>query len=56
MTETKTLDIEVIQQKIQQESEFVARLRNEVGRVIVGQERMVERLLIGLRVSPRLSR
>ncbi len=48
MTETKTLDIEVIQQKIQQESEFVARLRNEVGRVIVGQERMVERLLIGL--------
>ncbi|MGB1658679.1 MAG: ATPase, partial [Longimicrobiales bacterium] len=48
MTETKTLDIEVIQQKIQQESEFVDRLRNEVGRVIVGQERMVERLLIGL--------
>ncbi|MCH1570326.1 MAG: AAA family ATPase, partial [Longimicrobiales bacterium] len=48
MTETKTLDIEVIQQKIQQESEFVDRLRNEVGRVIVGQDRMVERLLIGL--------
>ena len=48
MTETKSLDIEVIQQKIQQESEFLDRLRSEVGRVIVGQERMVERLLIGL--------
>jgi MoxR-like ATPase len=42
------LDIEVIQQKIQQESAFVDRLLNEVGRVIVGQKTMVERLLIGL--------
>lgn len=48
MNETKSLDIEVIQQKIQQESEFMDRLRSEVGRVIVGQERMIERLLIGL--------
>ena len=48
MTETKTLDIEVIQQKIQQESGFVDRLLAEVGRVIVGQKTMVERLLIGL--------
>ncbi len=42
------LDIEVIQQKIQQESAFVDRLLNEVGRVIVGQRTMVERLLIAL--------
>jgi MoxR-like ATPase len=48
MTETQTLDIEVIQQKIQQESAFVDRLFDEVGRVIVGQKTMVERLLIGL--------
>ena len=48
MTETKSLDIEIIQQKIQQESGFVARLLDEVGRVIVGQRTMVERLLIGL--------
>ena len=48
MTESKTLDIEVIQQKIQQESGFVDRLLAEVGRVIVGQKTMVERLLIGL--------
>jgi MoxR-like ATPase len=41
-------DIEVIQEKIQQESAFVGRLQDEVGRVIVGQRYMVERLLIGL--------
>jgi MoxR-like ATPase len=41
-------DIEVIQEKIQQESAFVGRLIDEVGRVIVGQNYMVERLLIGL--------
>jgi MoxR-like ATPase len=41
-------DIEVIQEKIQQESAFVGRLIDEVGRVIVGQKYMVERLLIGL--------
>ncbi len=47
-TETKGLDIEVIQQKIRQESAFVERLLAEVGSVIVGQKTMVERLLIGL--------
>jgi MoxR-like ATPase len=41
-------DIEAIQDKIQQESAFVSRLTDEVGRVIVGQRYMVERLLIGL--------
>ena len=48
MSETKNLDIEVIQQKIQQESEFVERLLAEVGRVIVGQKTMIQRLLIGI--------
>jgi MoxR-like ATPase len=41
-------DIEAIQEKIQQESAFVSRLIDEVGRVIVGQRYMVERLLVGL--------
>jgi len=41
-------DIEVIQEKIQQESAFLPRLLEEVGRVIVGQDAMVEGLLIGL--------
>jgi len=47
-TPTKSLDIEVIQQKIRQESAFVERLLAEVGNVIVGQKTMVERLLVGL--------
>ena len=41
-------DIEAIQEKIQAESAFVSRLLDEVGRVIVGQRYMVERLLVGL--------
>ncbi|MFC1662317.1 AAA family ATPase, partial [Gemmatimonadota bacterium] len=41
-------DIEVIQEKIQQESAFLPRLLEEMRRIIVGQDRMVERLLIGL--------
>ena len=41
-------DIEAIQEKIQTESAFVTRLLDEVGRVIVGQRYMVERLLVGL--------
>ena len=41
-------DIEVIQAKIQEASGFVDRLLAEVGRVIVGQKTMVERLLVGL--------
>jgi MoxR-like ATPase len=47
-TETKNFDIEVIQQRIQEESAFVERLLTQVGQVIVGQKTMVERLLIGL--------
>ena len=41
-------DIEVIQAKIRETSGFVDRLLDEVGRVIVGQKTMVERLLVGL--------
>ena len=41
-------DIEVIQARIRETSGFVDRLLAEVGRVIVGQKAMVERLLIGL--------
>src|SRR5215218_7933634 len=37
-----------ITELVQKESEFVDRLVAEVGKVIVGQQQMVERLLIGL--------
>ncbi|MCB0281484.1 MAG: MoxR family ATPase [Calditrichae bacterium] len=41
-------DIKAINEKIQQESVFVEKIMNEVSKVIVGQNYMVERLLIGL--------
>lgn len=41
-------DIEVIHKKIQKESGFIDKLTSEIGKVIVGQKYMVERLLIGL--------
>ncbi|HPG39793.1 MAG TPA: MoxR family ATPase [bacterium] len=41
-------DIKAINEKIQKESAFVEKIMNEVGKVIVGQKYMIERLLIGL--------
>ena len=41
-------DIQVINERVIRESAFVDRLMNEVGKVIVGQHDMIERLLIGL--------
>jgi MoxR-like ATPase len=42
------VDIQALTKRIEQESEFVDKIMTEVGRVIVGQKYMVERLLIGL--------
>ncbi len=42
------LDIKAINEKIERESAFVTKILNEVSKVIVGQDYMVERLLIGL--------
>jgi MoxR-like ATPase len=41
-------DIKAINEKIQRESSFVDLLQTEIGKVIVGQKQMVERLLVGL--------
>ena len=41
-------DIQAINEKVGRESAFVEQVLGEVGRVIVGQQVMVERLLIGL--------
>jgi MoxR-like ATPase len=43
-----SVDIRAINEKIQQESAFVDKITGEIGKVIVGQKYMVERLLIGL--------
>jgi MoxR-like ATPase len=41
-------DIQELNEKIQYQSAFVDRLRDEVGKVIIGQFNMLDRLLIGL--------
>jgi MoxR-like ATPase len=46
--EEKSVDIKTINEMIQRESAFVESLTSEVGKVIVGQKHMVDRLLIGL--------
>jgi MoxR-like ATPase len=43
-----SVDIAVLNEKIKEESSFVALLKNEMAKVIVGQGKMVDRLLIGL--------
>jgi MoxR-like ATPase len=42
------LDISAVNEKIKNESAFVDLLINEIGKVIVGQKNMVERLVVGL--------
>jgi len=42
------LEITELNEKIKRESEFVDVLLNEIGKVIVGQKYMVERLIVGL--------
>jgi MoxR-like ATPase len=42
------LEIQKIQNLVEKQAAFVSRLTDEIGRVIVGQSYMVDRLLIGL--------
>ncbi len=41
-------DLQALNEKIHQESAFVEQLKSETAKVIVGQEQMLEKLLIGL--------
>jgi MoxR-like ATPase len=41
-------NIMMVQEKIQRESQILTKLRGEIGKVIVGQEEMIDKLLIGL--------
>ena len=43
-----TSSVEAIRKMVEEQSRFVDRLRQEIGRVIVGQQYMVDRLLVGL--------
>ncbi len=48
MEENNTVDISAVNEKIARESAFIDLLMMEMNKVIVGQKRMTERLLIGL--------
>ncbi len=48
MEENTTIDIAAINEKIEKESAFIDLLTAEMNKIIVGQNHMVERLLIGL--------
>lgn len=43
-----SVDISELNEKIREESSFIALLKSEMAKVIVGQDKMVDRLLIGL--------
>ncbi|MGB1217415.1 MAG: AAA family ATPase, partial [Saprospiraceae bacterium] len=43
-----SVDIEALNQQIYQDSAFVDRLKEETGKVIIGQSHMIESLLLGL--------
>ena len=43
-----SVDVAMLNEKIKEESSFVSLLKTEVGKVIVGQSKMVDRLLVGL--------
>ena len=51
MNEIQTLEIEAIQDRIRHVSQFIADVKLEVNRFIVGQEALINRLLIGLLVG-----
>jgi len=43
-----TPSVEAIRRQVEEQSSFVTRLRAEIGRIIVGQQYMVDRLLLGV--------
>ncbi len=43
-----TFDLEKLNERIQQRSTFIATLESELGKILVGQQKMVRRILIGL--------
>ena len=42
------IDVKQVSETVKNESAFVEKLRKEIGRVIVGQKQMIDRLLVGL--------
>ena len=43
-----SVSVEAIRRKVEAQSQFVGRLRSEMGKIIVGQQYMLDRLLVGM--------
>ncbi len=43
-----SVNVEAVRQSVERQAQFVSRLRSEIGRVIVGQQYMIDRLLVGM--------
>ena len=43
-----SFDIQQVSEEIERESQIISRLSNEINKKVIGQEKMVESLLIGL--------
>ena len=43
-----SLTVEAIRRKVEEQARFVGRLREEISRIIVGQQYMIDRLLVGI--------
>ena len=48
MSESAAIDIRALNEKIQQKSAFIDLLNLEIQKAIIGQEYMIERILLGL--------
>jgi len=44
----ETFNLEAVNQQVREQSEWIDRLRDEIGKVIIGQKYLVDRLLVGL--------
>ena len=42
------VDVEAVRRKVERQAQFVTRLRHEISQVIVGQQYMIDRLLVGI--------
>jgi MoxR-like ATPase len=43
-----TTSVESIRRSVEAQSKFIARMRSEIGRIVVGQQYMIDRLLVGM--------
>ena len=43
-----SLSVDAIRRQVEERAQFVTRLRSEIGRIIVGQQYMIDRLLVGI--------